>query len=93
MASIVAALLSGHASAWTATSYDKTHGGSYTHIGADTPEEAKHKALKGCRAKAPDTKCVELGSPVHGTAIVIAMGTKRKADDAIYHIGNPCQAT
>lgn len=89
MALVMAVLLSGHASAWTATFYDKTHGGSYTYTDADTPEEARREALKGCRAKASDTDCVELGEPVHGTTIVIAYGTKTVTHDAVFIVTDP----
>lgn len=89
MALVLAVLLSDHAAAWTATFYDKTHGGSYTQTDADTPEEARRDAQKGCRAKASDTDCVELGSPVHGSAVVLVFGTKAEVDDAIFYTDAP----
>lgn len=84
MAAVAAALMSGYASAWTSTFFDRTHGGSFTEADADTPEDARRVALQECRKKAPDTECVELGSPKRGTTVVLAKGTKKSKDDHIH---------
>lgn len=88
LAAIVAVSISGTANAWVSTYYDRTSGGSFTYSDAETPEAAQRLALKGCREKAPNADCVELGRPAHGTAVVIALGTKKSPDDAIYRVSN-----
>lgn len=84
MAAIAAILMSGYASAWTSTFFDRTHSGSFTEADADTPQDAQRVAFQECRKRAPDTDCVELGSPKQGTTVVLAKGTKKSKDDNIY---------
>lgn len=84
IAAVVAMSISGYASAWTSTFFDRTHGGSYTETGAATPEEAQRFALQECRKIASDTECVELGSPKHGTAVVLVKGSKESVDNRIF---------
>ena len=46
MAAVAAVLISGYASAWTSTFFDRTHGGSFTYADATSPEDAQHYALQ-----------------------------------------------
>lgn len=89
MALVIAISLSGHASAWTSTFFDKKSGKTHTSTDYDTPEEAQQAALKRCQVIATNTKCIELGKPVHGGAVVIAFGTKTEAGDAVFFVDDP----
>ena len=89
MATIVAISISGPVFAWTSTFYDRMNGGSFTYANAESPEDAQRLALQGCRAKASDAECVEMGRPLRSTTIVIARGTQSSADDVSYRSGDP----
>lgn len=77
--SVVAALVSGSAFAWSSTFFDELNGNLFTRYESVTPEAAQRGALERCRemAKGARSRCVEIGSPVHGGAVVLAAGDLR----------------